>query len=105
MSDRPTIRLSDQFVGNWNHHGLDLGVGLDRLDPAFATKAGLLVTAEWRMRLDVVAVDAERAGTHGLRHPECSAYIDGVDGRAQAVVGLVGEPDRFFLFSYRDHRE
>src|SRR5215475_6670824 len=65
----PSGRVSHDLVGEREQDGLELGVGLDGGPAALAAEAGLAVAAERRVRLQLVAVDAHRAGPDLLGHP------------------------------------
>ena len=85
------------LVGEREQDGLELGVGLDRGAAAFAAHPGLPVAAERGVRLELVAVDADRARPDA---PWSSAWRGGrptSNGGGQAVLGVVGERDRFGL--------
>jgi hypothetical protein len=60
-----------------------------------AAEAGLLVAAERRGRVAFAeAVDGDDAGPDFARQLDRVAQAAGIDGRRQAVVGVVGKGDR-----------
>src|SRR5262249_45741536 len=58
--------------------------------------------AERGVRLELVAVDADGAGPDRLGHPQRPADVRRPHRGGQAVVGVVGEPDRLVLAAERD---
>ena len=63
---RPGATGSHHLVGEREQDGLQLGVGLDRGAAALAAHARLPEAAERRVRLELVAVDPDRAGPEAL---------------------------------------
>src|SRR5450432_806865 len=82
---------SHHFVGERQQDGLDLGVGLYGGPAALPAEPGLPVTAERRVRLQLVAVDADGARPDGLGHPHGPLDVAGPDGGRQAVLGVIGD--------------
>src|SRR5262245_65031134 len=85
------LRLREEDV-------LDLGVQVRRVHAHLAADPAALVAAERRLRVHAVGgVHADDTRADALRHPDRAAEIPGPDRARQAVLGLVGEPDRLVL--------
>src|ERR1700749_3389971 len=74
--------------------GLVLEIGVDRLGAEFAADTAVLHASERRAQVQVVVVDADRAGPDLTRHVQPALLIGAPDLPAEAVVVVVGDPDR-----------
>lgn len=90
--------LTEQGTGSADRNTLVLSVVGQRRLAQFATDAALLVPAEWHLRVEhVVLVDPDGAGLQRVGDTDGRVQVSGVDGRGQAVVGVVGLLDDLLL--------
>src|SRR5690606_25949815 len=81
---------------------LVLQVARQALGAELAAEAAGLVAAEWRARLDHVAVDAVGAGPHLPGHLHAALGVGRPDRPGQAVLAVVGDPHRVRLVLVRN---
>src|ERR1700704_6502868 len=86
--------------------GLGLRVAQQLIDAFFAPEPAVLVATERRaVEMTGRAVDPDIAGLNSARGPEGGVEIVGEDRGGQAVLGRIGECERFFLVAPAEHRE
>ena len=84
---------------------LDLGERVERVGTELAAEAGLLEAAERRrVAHRRVRVDRQVAGLDAAGDPQRAPDVAGPDRAGQAVLGVVGHPDRVGLVVERHHR-
>ena len=80
---------------------LDLQQLLDRVAAVLAAVARLLVAAERGERVEGAAVDLDLAGADALGDADRAVLVGRPDAAGEAVVGVVGDPDRVLLVRRR----
>src|SRR5262245_30249439 len=90
------LRLGEEDV-------LHLGVQAHRMHAHLAADPAALVASERRLGVDAVrGVHADDTRADPFRHPDRPAEVPGPDRAREAVLRLVGEPDRLVLGVERD---
>src|ERR1700734_4055247 len=106
---RPKLALNEgvrDLANRIDPHALFLEVFADRGQTALSPDPGTLIAAEGRkVTYRAIGVDPDGAGLEALRHRKCGPDVLGPDASREAVLGVVGDLDRFFLVVESDYRE